>query len=74
MLTKVLIKKQELTLAPCVEHYGLLHIGDQIRRTCAACKNMLTVHELLGQPLVLREGGGPTDTAQKLPTAKIWSM
>ena len=73
-MTKVVLRVQQLTLAPRMEHYGVLQIGDQIRHTRAACNNMPTLRELLGQPLVRREGGGPTDTAQRLPTMKIWSM
>ena len=69
-MTKVLLRVQQLTLAPRMEHYGVLQIGDQIRHTRAACNNMLTLCELLGQPLVHREGGGPTDTAQGLPKGK----
>ena len=73
-MTEVLLKVQQLTLAPHMEYYGVLQTGNQIRHTRAACNNMITLRELLGQALVHREGGGPTDTAQRLPTMKIWSM
>ena len=74
LMLEVLLRVQQLTLAPRMEHYGVLQIGDQIRHTRAARNNILTLRELLGQPLVHREGGGLTDTAQRLPTMKIWSM
>ena len=73
-MTMVLMRIQQLTIIPRVEHYEVLQIGDQKRHTRAACNNMLTLHELLDQTLVLREGGAPTDTVQRLPTGKIWSM
>ena len=66
-MTKVLLRVQQLTLAPRMEHYGVLQIGDQIRHTRAACNNMLTLRELLGQPLVHRELGGPNRHSPETP-------